>query len=267
MKTYNVYYLIFLLFLGGFLSANPSIAVIDFDSGNYCTAEKAAIMTDLFRNELIRSGRADIVDRRNIERIKAELRFQMSDYADPGRIKQMGRMIGADYLMTGNFDMLGDTLYLVVQMLDIETARALYSSRMTLVTWDEYDRKVRGFAEEFIRKLPQAEIFTGTWSTDIPHNDLFDTYEITFTGNNRCTVKVTSTAGGAEVTQEAAGTYSYDGTIFKVNAVFRNSRIPHISAVQWSSVLSFNDGNTAFNILAKPASNNANQVRVTFTKE
>jgi TolB-like protein len=256
-----------LLFLTALLPADPAIAVIDFDSGDYCTAEKAAIMTDLFRNELIRSGRADIVDRRNIERIKAEMRFQMSDYADPARVKQIGRMIGADYLMTGNFDMLGDTLYLVVQLLDIETVRALYSSRMTLVTWDEYDRKVRPFAEEFIKKLPRAEIFTGIWSTDILYNDSFDTYRITFTGPNRCTVAVTSAAGGVEIIQEAEGTYSYDGTIFKVNAAFRNSRIPHITTVQWSSVLSFNDGSTAFNILAKPASNNNNQVRVTFTKE
>jgi hypothetical protein len=51
------------------LFANP--AVVDFDSGDYCAAQKAAIMTDLFRNERIRSGRADIADRRNMDRIIA----------------------------------------------------------------------------------------------------------------------------------------------------------------------------------------------------
>jgi hypothetical protein len=85
-------------------------------------------MTDLFRNELIRSGKADIVDRKNMDKIIVEMRFQMSDWVNPSRVKQICLMIGADYLITGNFDMLGNNLYLVVQMLDIETARAVYSS-------------------------------------------------------------------------------------------------------------------------------------------
>ena len=62
------------------LFANPTVAVLEFESNNYCTAQNALIMTDLFRNELVRSGRADIVDRRNMERIKDEFRLQMSDY-------------------------------------------------------------------------------------------------------------------------------------------------------------------------------------------
>ncbi|GHU26140.1 hypothetical protein FACS1894164_16860 [Spirochaetia bacterium] len=258
--------MLFLIFctVGTFLYANPSIAVIDFDSGNYCTAQNAVIMTDLFRNELIRSGRADIVDRRNMNRIIDELRFQMSDWADPARVKQIGLMIGADYLMTGNFDMLGTQLYLVVQMLDIETSRALYSSRMVLNNWNEYDWKVKAFADEFIKKLPQKELFTGTWSGDVAYGGSFDTYEITFLGNNRCTVKVIGLVGCSEISQETQGSYSYDGTIFKLNALFRNTKIPHINSIQWISVLSFTS-DASFNILAKPAST-SNQIRVTFTK-
>jgi TolB-like protein len=249
------------------LSANPSIAVINFDSGDYCTAEKAAIMTDLFRNELIRSGRADIVDRGNMDKIIAEMRFQMSEWANPAKVKQIGRMTGADYLMTGNFDMLGNNLYLVVRMLDVETARAVYSSRLVLATWEEYDWKVRGFAAEFIAKLPAENIFSGAWSADVLHDNTVDTYNITFTGANRCTVRVTSLVNGREIAEESQGTYSYDGAILKIAAVFRNSKIPHVGAIQWASVISIGAGNTSFNMLIKPANTGGNQVRVTFTKE
>lgn len=247
--------------------AIPSIAVIDFDSGSYCTVQKAAIMTDLFRNELIRSGRADIVDRRNLDRIIAEIRFQMSDWTNPARIKQAGQMIGADYLITGSFDMLGDNLYLVVQMLDIETARAIFSSRMVLATWEEYDWKVRDFAGEFIKKLPAENILAGSWTSDISHDGIIDRYTITFIGANRCTVRVTSLMGGMEITGEGQGTYSYDGDILKITAVLRDSRIPHINTIQWTSVISIGGGNTSFNVLAKPRSASNDQVRVTFIKE
>jgi TolB-like protein len=249
------------------LFANPAIAVIDFDGGDYCTAQKAAIMTGLFRNELVRSGRADIVDRKNMDRVIAEHKFQMSDWANPAKIKQMGLMIGADYLMTGNFDMLGSNLYLVVQMLDIETARAVYSSRMILATWDEYDWKVRGFADEVIKRLPAENIFSGAWTADIPHDGVIDIYTITFTGANRCAVRVTSLVSGRELSEEAQGSYSYDGDILKITAVLRNSKIPHLNSIQWSSVISIAEGSRSFNMLAKPVSTSGNQVRVTFTKE
>jgi TolB-like protein len=249
------------------LSANPAIAVIDFDSGDYCTAQKAAIMTDLFRNCLIRSGRADIVDRKNMDKIITEMHFQMSDWANPAKVKQIGQMTSADYLLTGSFDMLGNNLFLVVQMLDIETARAVYSSRMTLATWDEYDRKIGDFAGEFIKKLPLENMFTGTWTADILHDNITDSYAITFTGTNRCTVKVTSLLPAGEVTQETQGTYSFDGDILKITAIFRDSKIPHISVLQWASVISIADGSRSFNILAQVTSSGNNQVRLTFTKD
>jgi len=250
-----------------YIQAQPSIAVIDFDSGNYCTVQKAAIMTDLFRNELIRSGRANIVDRKNMDKIIAEMKFQMSDWVNPVKIKQIGQMIGADYLMTGNFDMLGNNIYLVVQMLDIETAKAVYSSKMVMSFWEEYDRKVKGFAEEFINKFPTVNIFTGTWTTNLIHDNIMDTYAITFIGANRCNIKITSFINGAEKEEEGQGTYSYDGSILKITSILRNSQIPHINNIQWSSVISINSGNSSFNMLVKPTSQSTNQVRVTFTKE
>jgi TolB-like protein len=244
------------------LYAAPSIAVLDFESNDYCTAQNAVIMTDLFRNELVRSGRADIVDRRNIERIKTELRFQNSDYVNPARMRQLGQMIGAEFLMTGSFDMLGSKLHLIVQMLDIETARIAFSSRMELNNWDEYPRKVRQFAGEFISNIPLGEVLTGTWVATIEYNGSIDRYEITFTGQGRCTVKIDN----GNISQETAGTYSYDGTIFNLNALFRDARIPSRNNIQWTSVLTFNSSNTAFNIVVRPTSD-ADQTRVTFIKQ
>jgi len=257
----NICLLFITVFVLAALNANPVVAVMDFESNNYCTAQNAVIMTDLFRNELTRSGRADIVDRRNLERIKAELKLQMSDYFNPARMKTFGAMIGADYLITGSFDMLGSKLFLVVQMLDVETARIFFSSRMELNSWDEYDRKVKPFAGEFIAKFPVEEIFTGTWTANMLYNGSNYKYEIIFAGQGRCTVRINN----GNVSQETAGTYSYDGTVFKINAMFNDANIPNLNNIQWTSVLTLNDNNTAFNIVVKPA-NDAAQTRFTFIK-
>jgi TolB-like protein len=257
----------FLLFFNSLLYAIPSVAVPDFNSGNYCTAEKAAAMTALFRSEFARSGRAGVVDRQNMDSIIAEYKFEMSDWVNADRIKSFGKLVGADYLMTGTFGMLGDTIFLVVQMIDLKTAFAAHSARMTMGAWDEFDWKVHVFAQEFIEKIPVKNIFTGLWSADIIHGGIIDTYEITFIDADRCRIRITSLHNGSEFTEETAGTYSYDGVTLKVTAVLRNSRIPHITTIRWASTVSIDAGNTVFHMFAKPNSTSSIQERVTFTKK
>jgi TolB-like protein len=247
------------------LYAAPAIAVIDFDSGTWCTVEEAAVMTDAFRNEMVRSGKADIVTRNRLDALKSEIRFQMSDWVDPSKIKQAGRMIGADYMIFGRFGIMGGSGNLQVEMVDVETARILYSSRMTLTAWHEFDYKVASFAKDFSSRIPAENIFTGAWTADVLHDGVIDSYTLTFSGSNRCSVRVTSLMNGREITEEGQGTYSFDGDILKITAVLRNSRIPHLNSIQWSSVISA--GGNSFNMLVKPTSASSNQMRVTFTRE
>ncbi|MDR2734320.1 MAG: penicillin-binding protein activator LpoB [Spirochaetota bacterium] len=243
------------------LSANPAVAILDFESNSIITAQRAAVMTDLFRNELVRSERADIVDRKNIEHIKNELKFQNSDYADPARMKALGKMIGADLLFTGSFNYLGSQIFLIVTMTDVETARVTFSDRLNLNSWDEYDRRVKDFAAGFIARFPVPEVLAGTWTAAAEVNSIVYTYEINFTGKGRCLVKIDD----GTASQDAPANYAYDGTLFKLNAFFRNAKIPGQKNIQWSSVLTFSDDKTAFNILVKPAPSAA-PMRLTFTK-
>ena len=253
--------------------ANTAIAVVDFDNGKVCTPQEAVAMTDLFRNQLVQSEKADIVDRKHMDAVITEYKFQMSDWANPSKIKQIGKRIGADYLMTGKFDKLGENPYLLVNMLDVETGKILYSSRLNMTDWEEFDYKVEGFAGEFIKKLPapaaSKNIFTGKWSAVISHNNIMDSYSFIFTDTNRCTVKVESISDDKELTAEGQGTYSYDSnsSIFKITVVLKNSKIPHLKNIQWSSVIALENSNRSFNMLVKPENNKNNQVRATFTKE
>jgi len=107
-----------------------------------------------------------------------------------------------------------------------------------------------------------SERFTGTWVATVEHNRSFDTYEISFSTGNRCMVRISNDRAA----QETAGTWSWDGTFFKLNARFRNAQISYQNNIQWASVLTFVEGNEIFNILGAPA-NNAPQTRFTFVKQ
>ena len=242
-----------------------TIAVVDFDSGNFCTVQEAAVMTDTFRNELVRSGRVDIVDRANTEALKNEMRFQMSDWVNSTRIRQAGNLLGVDYFIFGNFGIMGGTGYLQVQMTEVETGRIFHSARISLRTWNEFEHRVRALVKEFTDRIPTPDILTGTWTMPLERNRTFDIYSITFLTKTTCIITVTGTVSGERVTQEANGTYSFDGDIFRLFADFDAPVIPNLNTIQWASVLSLNEANTAFNMLIR--TDNNNQTRVTFTKQ
>jgi hypothetical protein len=104
--------------------------------------------------------------------------------------------------------------------------------------------------------------FIGSWIATVEHNMSFDTYQINLSANGRCTVKLTNDI--AE--QETSGNWSWDGSMFKLNAVFRNAAIAYQQNIQWVSIVNFGGGNNAFNILGRAATNGS-PVRFTFFRD
>jgi hypothetical protein len=104
-----------------------------------------------------------------------------------------------------------------------------------------------------------SDTIIGTWTATVEHNRSFDTYRINFTSDGRCTVKVSN--DNAE--QETTGNWSWDGTLFRLNATFRNPRISYLPNIQWSSVINFSPDNNSFNILGRTATGGS-QTRITF---
>jgi hypothetical protein len=99
----------------------------------------------------------------------------------------------------------------------------------------------------------------GTWTATVEYNRSFDTYKINFSADGRCMVKVTN--GNTE--QETIGNWSWDGSLFRLNATFRNVRLSYLANISWSSVLNFSSDNNSFNILGRTATNGS-QIRIAF---
>jgi hypothetical protein len=106
------------------------------------------------------------------------------------------------------------------------------------------------------------ERFVGTWIATVEHNRSIDTYSISFSIDGRCKVKLSNDT----TEQETMGNWSFDGTMFKLNAAFKNVGITYQNNIQWMSVLTFNEGNKAFNILGRAAIDGP-QTRITFYKQ
>lgn len=248
------------------LSAFPSVGVVDFDSGSWCTQEEAAVMTDAFRNELVRSGKTDVIDRAHMDELKSEMRFSMSDWTDPVKVKQVGNMLSADYFIFGRFGIMGKKGYLQVEMTDVETRRIIYSERVFLSSWDEFDQKVGILAKNFISRIPEPDFLAGTWTATTEEHGSLYTYTITFISKTQCEVAIIGMLEDKAFTQKTIASYAFSDNILNLTATFASPVSDTSRYIQWTSVVSLSDDELSFNIHAKPISGDKD-IRLKFIKQ
>ncbi len=105
------------------------IAVVDFnnDTGlaEYDNLKRG--LAESLMTKLARRPELTLVERNQLEKAIKELGFGQSAYASGTQAKEIGKMAGADYLVTGNILKAGDRFEINVRMLEVETAKVTVS--------------------------------------------------------------------------------------------------------------------------------------------
>ena len=88
--------------------------------------EATDMMAELLIEDIVsvlfnRHGFRNIVERHRIDAIFREQNLQRSREFDPNTAVRIGRLVGAQYVVTGSFTRHGDSYRLAVRMLDVET--------------------------------------------------------------------------------------------------------------------------------------------------
>lgn len=258
--------LILSLFVVVSLSAQ-TVAVFDFECDDYAFYDKVATMTDLLCHQLIQDGNVTLVERKNLDYVKNEMKFQMEGWTDPDTVKQAGKMLNADCIIVGSVATLGCPLYITARMIEVETGKILHSAKMSLDVWKDYEKQLPKFAADCVDKLPTPNYFVGTWSCFVSSDNADYDYEIQLQPNGKCSVKVTTyNAAGNEVSQTANGTYSHDKDFFRLNVNFRGGTIKNLKKLAWRSVYSFNTDKSSFNILVPADGTTTANSRITLVK-
>jgi hypothetical protein len=71
---------------------------------------------------LVDGGKLMVVDRANLDKVRAEQGFQLSGEVDDDSAKSIGKLLGAGAIVTGAFTDLGDVYSLSLKAINIETA-------------------------------------------------------------------------------------------------------------------------------------------------
>jgi len=113
------------------LDSGVSVAIISIASADLFEAEYALEELTI---HLVNSRKFRVVDRRNLDVIKAEQQFQLSGYVDDDTAVSIGHLIGAAYVITGGISPWGQANYLRLRVIDVETGQIKI---MTSVSYGE----------------------------------------------------------------------------------------------------------------------------------
>lgn len=155
MKKRAVLFCLVAFLLSTFVFADvKNIAVAKFDvTGNAVTDNEADAITELFISELVSTGKVNVVDRSNFEKIMQEMQFQGSDWSNSEKTVELGNAVNASLVARGQIIKLGTKLYLSSTIIDVKSAKVLSSARKQFDTLDDIFGLLTAFAQETVAGL------------------------------------------------------------------------------------------------------------------
>jgi TolB-like protein len=103
------------------------IAVVGLSSQNI-DSKVTSVLIDFIINAFVNSGSVKVVDRSSIEKILKEQEFQMQDFVDSAKASEIGKLLGAEYVVTGGLNKIDQTIYLSIKLVSVKTAEIIGSS-------------------------------------------------------------------------------------------------------------------------------------------
>lgn len=158
------------------LSANPRIAVVDFDAHQYAGQLSGAQLADYVTDELVNTGLFDVVEREKLASAAREIGFGQSGAVDPATAARFGRISGARYLLTGRVISLernqssysgygvstvtdNYVLSVSVRVIETETGRIAFSTRTsTTKSVSQLGGARSGMSNPFASLVEQAAV-------------------------------------------------------------------------------------------------------------
>ena len=101
------------------LSEGTRVALVNFTSPSQVFSE---YVLDQLSGVLVNSGKLIVVDRANLDRIRQELGFNASGEVSDASAQEIGKMLGAQAVVTGTYTVIGDLQHAMFKTIVTETA-------------------------------------------------------------------------------------------------------------------------------------------------
>ena len=110
-------------------SNQNKIAVLNFSSDWRALSD---YVIDELNNAIVRDGSLTVVNKQELDLVRQELKFQMSEDVDDNSAQSAGKWLGTQSVLTGSFTKIGNTYRFRVRVITVETGVVQYSNSIDI---------------------------------------------------------------------------------------------------------------------------------------
>jgi basic membrane protein A len=103
------------------LAALPKVAVLDISAQAGIDASVVVPVTETIMEEVVGARAYVVLDRAYVEQTLKEMEFELSGLVGDSQAAKAGQFLGADYVVAGKVQMIGDAYFLVAKMIEVRT--------------------------------------------------------------------------------------------------------------------------------------------------
>jgi DNA-binding beta-propeller fold protein YncE/TolB-like protein len=135
---------------------NTRIAIVDLDSqGDKAKKDELGMMaSQVLTAEFVKAGRFDVIERQALKKIVEEQQLGLSGLVDATTAARLGRVLGAQYIVTGAVISYPRGMDLVVKIVETESASIKVADRLSATTSAALFRKITGFVSQIADQFP-----------------------------------------------------------------------------------------------------------------
>ena len=126
MKRYKL--LLIVLLIVGCVFGREYIAIIDFE-GIGISNDEARVLTQRLTSEMISLELYQVLERSEMKRLLEEQKFQYSGCVDTKCAVELGKMLGAKYMVVGTISHIGKTFSIDSRLISVESGEAYGSGK------------------------------------------------------------------------------------------------------------------------------------------
>jgi len=122
-----------------------TLAVAELENQNVGKGD-AAIIADMLRSELVKTGAFTVVERRQMDKITAEQGFQQTGCTGDECAVKLGKLLNVRKIVVGSYGKLMESFVLNLRLVDVETGKVTYADTGKAQNADEGTQIIKEMA-------------------------------------------------------------------------------------------------------------------------
>ena len=132
-------------------AAKPVIAVLPFASSNRGNlGSMGRNVQPTFVTQFVNSGKVSVVDERALQRAMRKARYQKRRPASRSQTQELGKLLKADYLLSGKLTFVGDSFTMTTQLTNVKTAEVILADDVDFRNRRKFRLAIRSSAQRML---------------------------------------------------------------------------------------------------------------------